>query len=68
MGRTTEDSLLLPVLSFLFSALLHPSPLKVHPCRDMKAIQIQATGGPEVLQIAELPIPEPGPGEGVDPC
>ncbi|SPE22048.1 Quinone oxidoreductase [Candidatus Sulfotelmatomonas gaucii] len=30
---------------------------------DMKAIQIQSTGGPEVLQLAELPIPEPGPGQ-----
>jgi len=29
----------------------------------MKAIQIQSTGGPEVLQLAELPIPEPGPGQ-----
>jgi NADPH2:quinone reductase len=29
----------------------------------MKAIQIQQTGGPEVLQLAELPIPEPGPGQ-----
>ena len=29
----------------------------------MKAIQIQTTGGPEVLQVAELPIPEPGPGQ-----
>jgi NADPH2:quinone reductase len=29
----------------------------------MKAIQIQTTGGPEVLQIAELPIPTPGPGQ-----
>ncbi len=29
----------------------------------MKAIQIQATGGPEVLQLADLPIPEPGPGQ-----
>ena len=29
----------------------------------MKAIQIQETGGPEVLQLAELPIPEPGPGQ-----
>jgi NADPH:quinone reductase len=30
---------------------------------DMKAIQIQTTGGPEVLQMAELPIPEPGSGQ-----
>lgn len=30
---------------------------------DMKAIQIQSTGGPEVLELAELPIPEPGPGQ-----
>ncbi|MFZ1938087.1 MAG: quinone oxidoreductase, partial [Terracidiphilus sp.] len=30
---------------------------------DMKAIQIEATGGPEVLQLVELPIPEPGPGQ-----
>ena len=29
----------------------------------MKAIQIQATGGPEVLQLAELQIPQPGPGQ-----
>lgn len=29
----------------------------------MKAIQIQEIGGPEVLQLAELPIPEPGPGQ-----
>jgi NADPH:quinone reductase len=30
---------------------------------DMKAIQIHSTGGPEVLQVVELPIPEPGPGQ-----
>jgi NADPH2:quinone reductase len=29
----------------------------------MKAIQIHETGGPEVLQLAELPIPQPGPGQ-----
>ena len=29
----------------------------------MKAIQIQSTGGPEVLRLVELPIPEPGPGQ-----
>jgi NADPH:quinone reductase len=29
----------------------------------MNAIQIQTTGGPEVLQLAELPIPAPGPGQ-----
>jgi NADPH2:quinone reductase len=29
----------------------------------MKAIQIFATGGPEVLTLAELEIPEPGPGQ-----
>jgi NADPH2:quinone reductase len=29
----------------------------------MKAIQFHATGGPEVLQLADLPIPEPGPGQ-----
>ncbi len=29
----------------------------------MKAIQIEETGGPEVLQLAELPIPQPGPGQ-----
>jgi len=35
----------------------------VHSGRGMKAIQIHQTGGPEVLQLAELPIPEPGPGQ-----
>ena len=29
----------------------------------MKAIQIRETGGPEVLQLVELPIPQPGPGQ-----
>lgn len=29
----------------------------------MKAIQIQETGGPEVLKLVELPVPEPGPGQ-----
>jgi len=29
----------------------------------MKAIQLHSTGGPEVLQLADLPIPEPGPGQ-----
>ena len=29
----------------------------------MNAIQIQTTGGPEVLQVADLPIPVPGPGQ-----
>ncbi|MFP5249324.1 MAG: quinone oxidoreductase family protein [Acidobacteriota bacterium] len=29
----------------------------------MKAIQIQENGGPEVLRLAELPIPVPGPGQ-----
>lgn len=29
----------------------------------MRAIQIQVTGGPEVLRLVDLPIPVPGPGE-----
>lgn len=29
----------------------------------MKAIQIRETGGPEVLELVELPIPAPGPGQ-----
>lgn len=29
----------------------------------MNAIQIQETGGPEVLKLVELPIPTPGPGQ-----
>ncbi|MGA2888280.1 MAG: quinone oxidoreductase [Terracidiphilus sp.] len=29
----------------------------------MKAIQIHEIGGPEVLKLAELPIPQPGPGQ-----
>jgi len=31
----------------------------------MKAIQVQQTGGPEVLQLAELPVPKPQPNEAV---
>jgi NADPH2:quinone reductase len=29
----------------------------------MKAIQFHSTGGPEVLKLVDLPIPEPGPGQ-----
>jgi NADPH2:quinone reductase len=29
----------------------------------MRAVQIEEFGGPEVLKVAELPTPEPGPGE-----
>jgi len=32
---------------------------------NMKAILIKQTGGPEVLQLAELPIPQPKPNEAV---
>src|SRR5579862_4654545 len=31
----------------------------------MKAILIKQTGGPEVLQVAELPVPQPKPNEAV---
>ena len=29
----------------------------------MKSIRVHATGGPEVLRLEEVPIPEPGPGQ-----
>jgi NADPH2:quinone reductase len=29
----------------------------------MRAVQVERFGGPEVLRIVELPVPEPGPGE-----
>jgi NADPH2:quinone reductase len=29
----------------------------------MRAIQIERTGGPEVMQLVDLPVPVPGPGE-----
>jgi NADPH2:quinone reductase len=29
----------------------------------MKAIQIEAYGGPDVIQVVDLPVPEPGPGQ-----
>src|SRR5829696_242394 len=29
----------------------------------MRAVQIEEFGGPDVLQVVELPEPEPGPGE-----
>jgi NADPH:quinone reductase len=37
--------------------------VRVHACACMNAIQIQTAGGPEVLRLAELPIPVPGPGQ-----
>ena len=30
---------------------------------DMQAIQVTAHGGPEVLEVVEAPLPEPGPGQ-----
>lgn len=35
----------------------------MHAFACMNAIQIQTIGGPEVLQVVELPIPVPGPGQ-----
>jgi len=35
----------------------------MHSTPAMKAIQIHETGGPEVLKLVELPIPQPGPGQ-----
>ena len=29
----------------------------------MKAVRIERTGGPEVMQVQDLPVPEPGPGQ-----
>ena len=51
-ARTLPDLLL---------AVTQPSRCILAPV--MKAIQIRATGGPEVLELAELPIPVPGPGQ-----
>ncbi len=42
---------------------LHSPPPRVHAESAMKAIQIYETGEPEVLRLAELPIPQPGPGQ-----
>ncbi len=33
------------------------------PKRTMKAIRLHEFGGPEVLRLEEVPVPEPGPGE-----
>ena len=32
---------------------------------NMKAIQIKQTGGPEVMEVADLPVPQPKPNEAV---
>jgi NADPH:quinone reductase len=29
----------------------------------MQAIRVSATGGPDALQLEDIPIPEPGPGQ-----
>jgi len=31
----------------------------------MKAIQIKQTGGPEVMELVDLPVPQPKPNEAV---
>ena len=42
------------------SVLNHPG---ITIQRDMKAIQVTRTGGPEVMQVSDLATPQPGPGE-----
>src|SRR5664279_866460 len=42
---------------------MRPTRFHHNDCDTMKAIQISRTGGPEVLEVIELPIPKPGPGE-----
>jgi NADPH2:quinone reductase len=37
--------------------------LHFHRSQKMKAIRVHETGGPEVMQLDEVPLPEPGPGE-----
>ena len=32
----------------------------------MRAVTFSRLGGPEVLQVSELPAPQPGPGEPAD--
>ncbi len=49
---------LIPILSLAVA-----QPLRCILAPVMKAIQIHATGGPEVLELADLPIPVPGPGQ-----
>ncbi len=51
------------ISSYLFDKCLQHAGLRVHSGRGMKAIQIHETGGPEVLTLVDLPIPEPGPGQ-----
>ncbi|KAB2877484.1 MAG: NAD(P)H-quinone oxidoreductase, partial [Albidovulum sp.] len=29
----------------------------------MRAVEISRPGGPEVLQVTEVPVPKPGPGQ-----
>src|SRR3954452_7837983 len=38
-------------------------PVTLASATAMRAIQIEEFGGPEVLQLKDLPVPEPGPGE-----
>ena len=47
----------------LILLLLQECGLGVDPEPIMNAIQISETGGPEVLELADLPIPQPGPGQ-----
>ncbi|MFJ4714291.1 NADP-dependent oxidoreductase [Streptomyces sp. NPDC088785] len=38
-------------------------PTHATPTRTMNAIRLHEHGGPEVLRLEEVPVPEPGPGE-----
>jgi len=49
-------------LTFLIGCLF-PLVVLAQDATTMKAIQLQAFGGPEVLEVHELPIPVPGDGE-----
>jgi NADPH:quinone reductase len=59
---TLLGNLVTPMKTCSRSYAPRPSALG-YSCRVMKAIQIRETGGPEVLQLIDLPIPVPGQGQ-----
>ena len=52
-------------IGILVSCDWNPDCAERNPKRNMKAIQVKQSGGPEVMELVDVPVPQPKPNEAV---